>query len=186
MSFSSILGVANSAAAPDWAVLVTPVFTLVAAIGGVVVTGLFASARERRISRETREHEVKMQLVSRQLASETSLADRRLDAYTTLIAEITAEPERKERKLAEARGKANGGGFSMRFHSTEISTALARAQLLSSEADAQALGAAVGDFHKSYNENVGAATKAIVAVYRSEPAAVSDVAQRPIATNAEG
>lgn len=118
MLLSLVPSAANSTAAPDWAVLVTPVFTLIAAIGGVVATGLFASAREKRISRETREHEIKLQLVSRQLASETSLADRRLDAYTTLIAEITAEPERKAQKIAEAREKAGGGGFSMTLHST--------------------------------------------------------------------
>ncbi|MCP1430446.1 hypothetical protein J3D45_002944 [Microbacterium foliorum] len=185
MLLSLSLSAASSAEAPGWAVLVTPVFTLIAAIGGVVVTGLFASAREKRISRENREHEIEMQLVSRQLSSEASLADRRLDAYTALIAEITAEPERKERKVAEAREKANGGGFSMTFHSTEISTALARAQLLSSVADSDALGAAVGDFHKSYSENVGGAIRTIVAIYRSESGPGSEVSQRPIGNGAD-
>lgn len=181
-----ILSTAISPVAPDWAVLVTPVFTLIAAIGGVVVTGLFASAREKRISRETREHDINLQLVSRQLASETSLADRRLDAYTALIAEITAEPERKEKKIAEAREKAGGDHFSVTLHSTEVGTALARAQLLSSDADAQALGAVVVDFRNSYHEDADVATSAIVAIYRDGAAGVEESPHLPIATTDEG
>ncbi len=48
------LSVANNLAAPDRAVVVTPLFALIAAIGGVVVTGLFASAREADQPRDSR------------------------------------------------------------------------------------------------------------------------------------
>ncbi|WP_040164055.1 hypothetical protein [Microbacterium gorillae] len=174
-----LLAAADTPAGFDWSTLITPGFTLLGTLAGLAISNWFATTRELRTASATRQHELTMQQLSRQLEADTAHADRRLEAYTTLIAEITGQPERNERKIAEARERGESGGL---LYATEISTALARAQLLSTGTEAQALEKAVNDFTRSYSEDVGTATRAIVAIYRGERAPVVDGPQPPIAT----